>query len=231
MDLMTLAITSFGVAFSGALMPGPLLVSNIAETTRAGLKGGIQVVAGHALLEAVAVALLVAGLGYWLEQDVVLGTVALLGGLGLAFLGWSTVRHPDPGTGAGWEGGGDERWANSTGTAAWTEGKLATRVLSRSPVLSGITASAANPYWLLWWATVGTAYLALASPLGWYGFIVFYLAHISADFLWYGAVSWGLVTGQKRLQSQVTTWTLRVAGTFLLALAIYFMYTGLEMLL
>lgn len=208
MDLMALAFTSFGVALSGALMPGPLLVSNIAETSRAGLRGGLQVVSGHALLEAVAVALLVAGLGPWLKQEAVLGTVALVGGLGLAFLGWSTVRSPAEGTGTCKDGG------------------------SAVPaLLSGITASATNPYWLLWWATVGAGYLALASPLGWYGFIVFYLAHISADFLWYGAVSWGLVTGQNWLQGQITTWILRASGSFLLALAAFFIYTGLGMLL
>ncbi|TDA64535.1 MAG: hypothetical protein D9V47_13990 [Clostridia bacterium] len=265
MDLFVVALTSFGVALSGALMPGPLLVSNIAETSRAGLKGGVQVVSGHALLEAVTVALLLAGVGQWLSQGTVLGTVALAGGVGLAFLGWSTLHSPGEGAGADKDGGGaipaglenyktgwppgtepspaspavmavDSRGdrggqAAATGTVAWTAGKPAAGALNMSPLLSGITASAANPYWLLWWATVGTGYLALASPLGWYGFIVFYLAHVSADFLWYGAISWGLVTGQSWFQGQITGWVLRVAGSFLLALAAYFIYTGLGMLL
>jgi hypothetical protein len=62
MSLLALFFSSFGVGFSGALMPGPLLTVDIAESTRKGFWTGPIVTAGHAIAELVVVILLAVGL-------------------------------------------------------------------------------------------------------------------------------------------------------------------------
>ncbi|HHT46215.1 MAG TPA: LysE family transporter [Firmicutes bacterium] len=57
--------------------------------------------------------------------------------------------------------------------------------------------SAANPYFLLWWAIIGLGFLLQAyKSFGTSGIIVFYIGHILADFIWYGFIS--TVVGKTR---------------------------------
>ena len=60
--LLTLFITSFCIALSGALMPGPLLTVTISETTRRGLLVGPLLIVGHSILELVLVVILLLAL-------------------------------------------------------------------------------------------------------------------------------------------------------------------------
>src|SRR5574340_1216751 len=130
MDLWLLAgvpVTSFVVALSGALMPGPLLTLTVGEAARRGFWAGPLIIVGHALLELALVLLLLAGVGVWLHRPVVLG---LVGVTGAGLLGWMGVgllkasRHSrlnfDPQTASGLH-----------------------------PILAGVFLSAANPYWLI----------------------------------------------------------------------------------
>ena len=69
MDLWILAgvpLTSFVVALSGALMPGPLLTVTVGEATRRGFWAGPLIILGHGILEMALVLLILAGVGSWL---------------------------------------------------------------------------------------------------------------------------------------------------------------------
>ena len=56
--------------------------------------------------------------------------------------------------------------------------------------------SVANPYWTIWWLTIGVGLVLGAQKIGVLGIIVFFLGHISADLGWYSTVSWAI--GKKR---------------------------------
>ncbi len=75
--LAGVASTSFIVALSGALMPGPLLTVTVGEAARRGFWAGPLIMVGHSLLELALVLLLLVGLGAWLNQPVILGTVGV----------------------------------------------------------------------------------------------------------------------------------------------------------
>ena len=59
------------------------------------------------------------------------------------------------------------------------------RVSSRTAWISGIMLSAANPYFLIWWATVGAALTFDAAEFGFWGFLLFAFVHWMCDLLWY----------------------------------------------
>ncbi len=89
-------VTSFIVALSGALMPGPLLTLTVGEAARRGFWAGPLIIVGHALLELALVLLLLAGVGVWLQRPLVLGLVGLLGAVMLAWMGlglFKASRH------------------------------------------------------------------------------------------------------------------------------------------
>ena len=49
--LAALGATSFVIAFSGAIMPGPLLTITIGESVKRGARAGPLIIVGHAILE------------------------------------------------------------------------------------------------------------------------------------------------------------------------------------
>lgn len=79
MTLLSLFATSFGVAFSGAMVPGPMLTVTIDESLNQGYKAGPLIVLGHALVEL----FLLIGLVWGLNKIIVIPWVqAVIAGIG-----------------------------------------------------------------------------------------------------------------------------------------------------
>ena len=85
-------VTSFIVALSGALMPGPLLTLTVGEAARRGFWAGPLIIVGHALLELALVLLILAGVGVWLHRPLVLGLVGVLGAGLLWWMGLGLLK-------------------------------------------------------------------------------------------------------------------------------------------
>ena len=51
-------------------------------------------------------------------------------------------------------------------------------------VVAGIITTGANPYFFLWWATIGAALVIGASRFGSVGLFLFALSHWLCDFIW-----------------------------------------------
>ncbi len=206
--LALLFLTSFMVGFSGAATPGPLLMVNITEVARRGFWAGPAVALGHSLLELVTVVLLAFGLSPLLSAGVVPGLVGVLGGAFLIWIGQKTLR-------------GAPRLSLAAEIAAVRPG------ITAGPVLAGVTASISNPYWLVWWATVGAGFTFTALALGLLGIVAFYLGHISADFVWYTFVAGIVATGRRYMTDPVYRGLLVACAVFLLALGLFFILSGL----
>lgn len=212
MSLTTLFITAFIMGFSGAIMPGPLLTVSIDESYRRGLSAGPLLILGHGILELGLVIGLTMGLASVIVLSSVKGTIALVGGLVLLWMGWGMVR--------------DARQGNI---------KLVldnnTQAKRMHPVLAGIVVSLSNPYWTLWWATIGLTYVTLALQIGKLALVLFLVGHLLADLLWYSAISFAVVNGKKILTDSVYQGIIMVCGLFLLGLALYFLWSGKGFLL
>lgn len=209
MTLAVIAGASFVLGFSGAVMPGPLLTVTIAESVRRGPWAGPLLIAGHAALEAVLVLALFFGLGDVFERPPVFAAVALSGGAMLLWMGAGMLR----------------------GLPSLHLDLTASREAGMHPVAAGAVVSLANPYFTLWWATVGVGYLAVAHEAGTGGVAVFYLFHILSDFVWYAFVS-GTVTFGRRFMND-RSYRVLVGGCalFILAFGLYFGYRGAQTLL
>ncbi|SFH03141.1 Threonine/homoserine/homoserine lactone efflux protein [Desulfotomaculum arcticum] len=200
--------TAFLVGFSGAMMPGPLLTVTIGETTRRGFIAGPLLVLGHAVLEILLVTLLVLGLASYLAADWIHAVIALVGGIFLIYLGWTMYRDAVKGKISLQL---DKETAGSAGM---------------HPVLAGILISLSNPYWSLWWATVGLAYITTSMALGTAGLAAFLSGHLLADLVWYGAVSAAVDGGRRFMNQSVYRGIIITCGLFLIGLGGYFAYHG-----
>jgi threonine/homoserine/homoserine lactone efflux protein len=211
-SLPVVFITSLFVGFSGALSPGPLLVLDIRESMRLGFRAGPLISLGHALLELLVVVCLYLGLSNYFRGGVAIALIGFLGGVFLLWMSWGLLRQPS-------------RGAPSEMMITGTKG--APRF---GPIVNGALVSLANPFWTLWWATLGVTYLVWAQELGIVGLVAFYVGHILADFSWYSLVSFGIASGRKIMGDMAYRLIMLLCGLFLLILGIYFLISGVRFL-
>ncbi len=210
LEMMLIFTTAFIVGFSGALMPGPLTAVTVEHALRRGYLAAPLATLGHALLEAVMVILLIVGLGEYLALPYITAVIGVAGGLVLAWMGWGMIRSA-----AGATLSLDTFSSGETGSTFW----------------SGLIATASNPYWFLWWATVGAGYVALSRNHGLPGVLLFFSGHILADFLWLSLLAVALVSGKRWLTDGVYKWIVFGLGLFLCAFSLYFFWSGLQIIL
>ncbi len=200
-------LTSLLVAFSGALIPGPMLAADIGESARSGFRAGPLLITGHAVAELLLVVALLLGLNKVVTLPWLSAMVSLLGGLFLFWMAANMIRE------------GRKR---EDGFAAAIE-KSGSR--HHRTILSGILLSILNPTWLVWWATIGVTFVVWSVRYGALGPVYFYTGHILADFSWYSFVSFMVARG-RRLSHALHRWLLLGSGTFLLLLGGYFVWQG-----
>ncbi len=211
-------LSSFIIALSGALMPGPLLAVTIRDTTRRGFVAAPLLVLGHGILELGLVTLLLLGLAEWLKGDVAATVIALVGCGALVWMAAGMAREVR-----------SLRFeARAAKPSSFPEGS--DRGLLR-PVADGIVASISNPYWSLWWATIGLGYLVLSSGQGPAGVAFFFAGHILADAAWFLFVGLTVSAGRGRFTDRIYRGIVGVCAGFLFFFALSFGYFGMTKLL
>lgn len=210
--MLSILGASFVMGLSGAMMPGPMLAVEIEGSLRKGFWAGPAVVAGHVVLELLVVGLLFVGLREILVNPWVSAAIGILGGGYLAWMGVGMIKSAlrkeisldNPKTGGN---------AKRTGTYLRLAG-------------SGFLLSASNPYFLIWWATVGLSSLSLAQGLGFLGVAVFYTGHGMADLVWYCVISAGIATGRRWLNDTVYRIIIALLGLCMAGFSLYFIISG-----
>ncbi|MFC1919444.1 LysE family translocator [Chloroflexota bacterium] len=211
-SLLSIFVTSFVVGLSGALMPGPLLALTISEVARHGFWAGPALIVGHAIGELITVIALAKGLGKLLKHPIAFGVIGLAGGGFLLWMGYGILIT----------------W-NSTLLPGFDATTTSTSAFSGSIVVSGLVVSITNPYWVLWWATVGSTYVALSIQKGKVpGLSVFYTGHILSDIAWYTIVSLGIAGGTAIVSPAWYEGLLLACGIALLGLGGYFILSGIR---
>ncbi len=251
MALLAIFGSSFLISLSGALMPGPLFTLSVRETLRRGFWVGPLLATGHALIELVLVIALALGLSEFLGEGKGTAAIAMLGGAFLIWMGYEMLRTaprqelqlPARGRGSAPQPVPvpipieDPPW--SAGQPSYRQRLLAAmrgvdvaggRQGPAKSILvpAGVLASVANPYWIIWWATIGMAYIDKALVHGAAGVGSFFTAHILSDFAWLSLVAFGLVTGRRLMSTPVYRGILMVCGAFLIGLGVWFIYSGVS---
>lgn len=208
---LSLGASAFVVGLSGAMAPGSFLTVIISRTLTRGPGSAALMLVGHALLEGILLVGFAFGLQRLLADPRVGNILGVVGGAILLWLGLrlvlDTLRGHAP------EGGGSPRAESRMG-----------------PVLQGVTVSLSNPYWTLWWATVGVKLAADGLAIGPLGVAAFFIGHQLADIAWYGLVIGATVRGKRALPPSAYRVALGACGAFLLYLGVRFVLDGIGVL-
>jgi len=190
-------------------MPGPLLTATIAESSRRGFIAGPLLIGGHAILEMALIGALLLGLAPFLQKPAVFTIIALAGAGILLWMAVGMLR--------------------SLPTLRLSLAASESR--TTHPVASGILMSLANPYWSIWWATIGLGYILYSLKFGVWGVLFFFAGHILADLAWYSFISAAVAGGRRFLTDRLYRSLIAALAVVLIAFAVYFAYAGLCSLL
>jgi threonine/homoserine/homoserine lactone efflux protein len=213
-SLWVIFITSFTITLSGALMPGPLLSATISEsgTREHGWLVGPLFMLGHALLELTLLAALFLGLAPLLTSRTAFVLIAFAGGGFMIWMAWGMFQTLP---------------TLSLETEGAKDRDTSTKIRTNLP-LTGALMSLANPYWTIWWATIGLGYVLSARETGLLGVAVFFSGHILTDTLWYTLVSVGIWRGRKIMPLFLYRGLIGFCALFLTGYAGYLIVNGIK---
>ncbi len=189
-------------------MPGPLLTITISESPRRGMITGPLLILGHGLLELSLVTALILGLAPILKKPAVFTTTSLIGAVVLAWMAWGMFKAlPD-----------------------MTLRAIKRQAIERNLVAAGVLLSLANPYWAIWWVTIGLGYITHSISFGIWGIFFFFSGHLLADLAWYSSVSTAIWKGRSYISDRAYRWLVGGCAVFLLGFALFFALSGLHAL-
>jgi len=185
-------------------MPGPLMTMTIGESARSGPWVGPKMIAGHAVLEVVLLVAIFFGLAPLFKQELFFIIIALLGGAIMIWMAQSMFRSLP------------KLEIKTTDTDTKT----------MNVYLAGILMSLANPYWIIWWATIGLGYVMHSQKLGFVGIVFFFVGHILGDLVWYAAISFAVGKGRKFFGNKTYRILVGTCAVFLALFAVWLIYDG-----
>jgi threonine/homoserine/homoserine lactone efflux protein len=207
--MIEIFITSFLVALSGALSPGPLLTFTIYKSLKQkrGYLAAIYILLGHATIELALIIALLAGASFFFQNLIFLTLVGVIGGLLLVVYGLFTIR---------------DVLKTDFEKDYLLEGNTIKGYKGNSYV-GGILVSLSNPFWTFWWAVIGLSlmvnlYITLFNPIE---MIVFFLGHELGDIVWYLPISIFVTYGGKSLNPKIYKYILIACGVFMIVFGIY----------
>ncbi len=208
MDIVPFIITIIVVTASGALAPGPLFFVNLAHGTKSGAKGGLAFSIGHTLVEFSIVVLLALTLSTVVKEQAttVQSIVGIIGGAFLLGFGLLQIRRfVLPQT---------EAVARDTGP-------------SRNPVLLGSVFTGLNPYFLIWWLTVGFKLVSDSMNFAsWLGVILMYMAHVWMDYVWLTGTAYLAKRGRNLVGSHAYRLAMVAFGVVLVGFGVNFLLSS-----
>jgi threonine/homoserine/homoserine lactone efflux protein len=197
-DVLQTFLLGLVIGLTGALAPGPTLVATINASIAGDWKIGPKVTAGHMIAESVIFLLIVLGLASLALPYT--AAIAAIGGIALIVFGALTL------TGC--------RGASLSGPVTGTVS---------NPYIAGLVTSAANPYFWIWWLTIGSAMVIAGLSGGILLAAVFMVGHWCADLGWYTLVSTGISQGRSFLSDTSYRRIMAVCGVFLILFGVYYL--------
>jgi len=163
-DIFTFIVTVVFVTASGALAPGPLFFTNITQGTKSGAKGGLAFSVGHTIFELSLVMFLALTLHTVANEPLIKLVVGVVGGTALLVFGYLQVRE-----------------ALTSKSTVESKGGIS----SKNPLLLGTLFTGLNPYFIIWWLTIGMTLIVNALSIASFGGIfIMYVSHVWMDYAW-----------------------------------------------
>jgi threonine/homoserine/homoserine lactone efflux protein len=171
MDLPSFVFTVIIVTASGALAPGPLFFGLLMHGSKEGARAGFSCAIGHTIVEFPLVLALALGLLVAASQPFIKYIIGLIGGIGL--IGFGIVQIYD----------------TLKNKPEFGDAPKA-RALPTSSVILGLALTGLNPFFILWWLTIGSVLIVQALAFAAItGVLIMYVAHVWMDYAYLSTIA------------------------------------------
>ena len=189
------------ISASGVMSPGPLFTANITYGLREGAKSGIKIAIGHSIVELPLVIILGVGV-FSLESFPEFRTIIAIFGAFTLF-GFAAMQIK---------------------TTLERKKEKETKP-KQGPIVTGILFSALNPFFIVWWITIGFKLISDAMMIwAFAGILIVFVLHIWMDFAWLGITAF-LASKSRKIISN------RNYKVMMLGLSLTLIYFGITFLI
>ena len=176
-DIIEFAIIVIIISASGVMSPGPLFAANITYGLKQGTKAGIKIAIGHSLVELPLVILLgigVLSLEIFPEFKTI---ISILGAITLFVFAFIQIK------------------------STLKKNEKSETKLKQGPIITGVLLSALNPFFIIWWLTIGLKLISDAMAIwAFVGILIVFVLHVWMDFVWLGSTAF-LISKSKKIIS------------------------------
>ena len=194
-----------GISLSGVIAPGPMFAVTLAKSYRSPW-AGTQMALGHAVVEVPLILAIYFGLARFFQLAAVQIALSLAGGGMIIWLGWGLLRSRQQ---------------------IINEG----RDMPANAFAAGIVMSGLNPFFLVWWATVGSLLIMRFLDYGALGLGVFIIVHWGCDLVWLSFVSVLVYRTRTLWGPRIQEWIFIALGLALGGFGVWFVYSGAQIIL
>jgi threonine/homoserine/homoserine lactone efflux protein len=192
------------ISLSGVMAPGPITAVTLGQATRSPHAGGVIAI-GHGLVEFPLMLAVWYGIVHLQNNIALKVAIGLVGGVFLLAMGLGMLHSA-------------------------ARSKMPAQRVAASALLAGVLLTAANPYFLLWWASVGAQLVMGAVAFGLLGFAVFAIAHWLCDLAWLWFLSALAYKGGQFFGRTFQKATFAVCGVFLVGMSGKFIVDAVQMM-
>ena len=199
--ILPFAVMVIAISASGVMSPGPLFTANIVYGLKEGKIAGLKIAMGHTVVEFPLIVFLGLGtisLETFPEYRILITVIGAIGLFVFAGLQIKSIFGKD--------------FRNKTNS-------------NKNSFLAGIFLSALNPFFIIWWLTIGIVLITESIALwGFSGILILFIFHIWMDYVWLFLIA-GLASKAKDILSN-NNYKILIIG-----LSILLVYFGVNFLI
>lgn len=197
--LLVFLFQATAISLSGVMAPGPMTAAAIAGGARRKHAGALMGL-GHGMVEFPLMVGIMAGMGVLLRSETAKTGIGLAGGVFLMLMGAGML----------WKLRGPETEVRVSGRGG--------------PIVVGVALSAGNPFFLIWWATIGLTLVTKAMELSVWALVLFGIIHWLCDLVWLEALSVASFRGGRLLGGRSRRVVPAICALVLLAFGVIYLY-------
>ena len=165
-EILGFALAVITISASGVMAPGPLFAANITYGLKHGTRSGIKIALGHTIVELPLIILLGVGVFSLESFPEFRPTITILGAITLFVFAGIQIK------------------------SVLKQGKIIQQNQRNNPIIVGIAFSALNPFFTVWWITIGFKLISDAMMMwSFFGILILFALHIWMDFVWLGTTA------------------------------------------
>ena len=190
------------ISFSGVMAPGPMFAVTLAKSYKSPL-AGVWISLGHAVVEVPLILLIYFGFAQFFQNNIVQLVLSIVGGSMIIWMGVGMFRAR---------------------VGVVQKGKD----LPYNAFVAGILTSALNPFFLVWWATIGSMLIMKFLGFGTTGLVIFIIAHWLCDLIWLSLVSVLIYRTHTLWGKRVQEWIFIACSLLLIGFGGWFLVSGIQ---